>query len=267
VIDLFLLTRLGFGPIISGLAVDSSESSTVQIRNVNIITTKVANLKSDANRWGWKGSIFSHVAKYAARHLGIHINVIRICSLAASPQYPSTLPDVTYRLIQAEELIEASSDPELGLNPDFVNAAIDRGDFAFGAFDGPVLAAYVWRTLTSAPHTDELWVRVDRPYVYAYKSFTRIRYRGKHLMPSVLLFSDKEMLKHGYTHRAGFVAIHNLPSLAAGKHMATKVIGYAGYLDWFGRRFPFRTRAVKNIGFEFFEHGRDRGQGLLERNE
>ncbi len=47
-----------------------------------------------------------------------------------------------------------------------------------------------------------------------------------------------EMLKHGYTHRAGFVAIYNLPSLAAGKHMASKVIGYAGYLDWFGRIFP-----------------------------
>lgn len=219
---------------------------------MSIVATKLAKLKVDLNRWGWHRSLFSHVASFAARHLGIHIHVVRTCSLAANPPYPTTLPDITYRLIKAEELVHASSDPDLGLRRDIVEAAIARGDFAFGAFDGSVLAAYVWRTLTSARHTDDVWVRVNKPYAYAYKSFTRSGYRGNRLMPSVLLFSDREMLKHGYTHRAGFVAIYNLPSLAAGKHMASKVIGYAGYLDLFGRYFPFRTQAVKNIGFEFF---------------
>lgn len=216
--------------------------------------TRIARLKADANRWGWKRSIFSHLTGYAARHFGINVHVVRTCALAEDSQYPSTLPGISFRQIPAEELLAASSDPSLDLTRDFVKDAITRGDMAFGAFDGPVLAAYTWRSFTSARHTDEVWVRLDRPYVYAYKSFTRANYRGHHLMPSVMLFADTESLKHQCTHRAGFVAIHNLASLAAGKHMAAEPIGYAGYLEWFGRHFPFRTRAVKNIGFEFFEH-------------
>ena len=32
----------------------------------------------------------------------------------------------------------------------------------------------------------------------------------------------------------------------------TRPIGYAGYVKWFGHVFPFRTKTVRNIGFEFF---------------
>lgn len=60
------------------------------------------------------------------------------------------------------------------------------------------------------------------------------------------------MFQQGFTHRAGFVSLENLSSLAAGKYMESERIGYAGYFDWFGRQFPFATKAAKSIGFEFF---------------
>jgi len=148
--------------------------------------------------------------------------------------------------------MKASDDGDLGLNRDFIKAAIARGDLAFGGFDGSRLVTYVWRSSTSAPHKDGMWVRVSRPYSYAYKSFTRPSYRGRHLAPAILLFSDAQMSQLGYTHRAGFVSLSNYSSVAAGKYMETKPIGYAGYIIWFGQHVPFATRAVKNIGFEFF---------------
>lgn len=218
------------------------------------ITTKIANLKADANRWGWIRSLYNRVANHTGRYLGIHVHVVRTTAMIDKPQYPSTLPGITYRIIQTEGLVKASSDTELKLSRDFVQAAITRGDIAFGAFDGSVLVAYVWRSLGAAPHTKNLWVRVNRPYCYAYNSFTRPSYRGRHIMPAIILFSDVEMLKQGYQYRAGFVAITNSASLAAGKHMGSNPIGYAGYVKWFGRYFPFKTRAAKKIGFEFFEH-------------
>ena len=221
---------------------------------MNIITTKIANLKADANIWGWQQSIFNRVANYATRLLGIYVHVIRTATMIDNPQYPSTPPGITYRIIQAEELLRGSSDPELQMSRDFVQAAIARGDIAFGAFDGSVLVAYVWRSLAAAPHIENLWVRVNRPYCYAYKSFTRPDYRGLRIGPVVLLSSDVEMMKRGFTHRAAFVAITNSASLAAGKYTKSEPIGYAGYVNWCGRRFPFRTHAAKNIGFEFFEH-------------
>ena len=73
-------------------------------------------------------------------------------------------------------------------------------------------------------------------------------------MPALILYSDQEMLKLGYTHRVGFIAVTNFSSLAMGARMESRVIGHAGYLEWFGRYLPFRTKAVVEIGFEFHEH-------------
>ena len=173
--------------------------------------------------------------------------------MIANPPYPSIPSGITLKLISPEQLLISISDQELLLTREFVQTAIDRGDLAFGAFDGPALVSYVWRTFTSAPHADNLWVRVNRPYCYAYNSFTLPRYRGQRIGPATHIFSDVEMFKLGFANRAGFVALGNTASLAMGKHMGTKPIGYAGYLKWFGRVFPFRTRAVRKIGFEFFE--------------
>ena len=58
-------------------------------------------------------------------------------------------------------------------------------------------------------------------------------------------FADVEKLKQGYTYRAGLVDITNLLSLDAGNYMGTEPIGYAGYVEWFGRRIRFRTQTAK----------------------
>jgi hypothetical protein len=189
----------------------------------------------------------------AERYLGIHIHVVRSTAMIENPRYPSIPPDITLRLIPPNELMTHISNPALLLSREFVQSAIDRGDLAFGAFDGPTLVSYVWRTFTSAPHTRNLWVRVTQPHCYAYNSFTLPEFRGQRIAPAIHIFSDVEMFRRGFTNRAGFVAIANSASLAMGKHMGSRAIGYAGYLNWFGRVFPFRTKAVRDIGFEFYE--------------
>ena len=162
--------------------------------------------------------MFHRVSRLVARFLGIHIHIVRVTHMADRPKYPSTLPGITYRVIQTDELLGASSDPQLDLSRDFVEAAIERGDIAFGAFDGSVLVSYVWRSVSAAPHKKNVWVRVSRPYCYAYKSYTRRSYRGQRISPGVHLCSDAGMLRHGYQYRAGFVEISNWASLSMGKH-------------------------------------------------
>ena len=196
-------------------------------------------------------SLYKIIARVAARYMGIHVFLVRIRPMEGKAVNPCTLPDIAFRNIGADELMKASDDSGLGLSHDFVQAAIERGDLAFGAFDGALLVTYVWRSLTLAPHEGNMWVRVNRPYNYAYKSFTRPSYRGRHLAPAILLFSDAQMYQQGFTHRAGFVSLENFSSLAAGKYMESEPIGYAGYFDWFGQQFPFATKAAKSIGFEF----------------
>jgi hypothetical protein len=215
-------------------------------------TTKLGRLKAHLDRWGVMRTLYNLIMIGAGRILGINVFVVRHREMEEEPDYPSTLPGLDIRVMTTQELREAAKEAELGLSSEFVEAAIDRGDLAIAAFDGDVLAAYVWRSQTSAPHTDTVWVRVKKPCSYSYNSFTRPGYRGKHISPVIHLSSDTEMIKLGYKYRAGFVAVTNFASLAAGKSMGTQVIGHIAYVEWFGRLFLFRAKAIKEIGFEFF---------------
>ena len=202
----------------------------------------------------------------AGRYLGIHVFAARARYTSTEISIPNKLPEIEFRQIESDALVSLTEDPELDLDRKFVQAALQRGDLAFGAFDSSLLVAYVWRSMTSAPHTDELWVRVDLPYCYSYKSFSRKGYRGNHIVPTLILYSDREMLNLEYTYRIGFIAVTNFASLAMGDHMDTRTIGYVGYFEWFGRYFPFRTKLVADIGAEFFEPGSSRDVDTLERN-
>lgn len=193
------------------------------------------------------------IMRGAGDYLGIHIVVVRTRFTTANTPNPCDLSEIEYRLIDSDDLRRAIDDPQLDLDQDFVRAAQERGDLGFGAFEKSKLVSYVWRSTTCAPHTDDLWVRVERPYCYSYKSFTRTAYRGNHIVPALILYSDKEMLKLGYTHRVGFIAVTNFASLAIGARMDSRVIGHAGYLQWFGRYLFLRSKQVADIGFEFFE--------------
>jgi len=51
----------------------------------------------------------------------------------------------------------------------------------------------------------------------------------------------------------GYNEVANFPIAAAAEYLGRRRIGFAGYLKWFGRRIPFRTPALKKIGFEIFE--------------
>jgi len=203
-------------------------------------------LKSDIKRLGLIRSLYIRIMRRIGQHLGIHVNIVRSTAMGANAQFPEIPSNISLQLISADRLLKAIENPTLLLSRKFVQAAIDRGDLAFGAFDGPVLVSYIWRTFSHAPHTEKIWVRVPPPYCYAYNSFTLPKYRGLHISPAVHIFSDVEMYKRKFTHRAGFVAVTNSASLAMGKYMGTRRIGYAGYVK-------FRTGAVKQIGFEFFE--------------
>lgn len=216
------------------------------------MTARFDRLKSDTERFGLVRTIFNRIMQRAARHLGIHVNVVRIRPMAGTPDYPAIPPGISLQKVPPGVILEACADPKLQLTREFVHAAITRSDIAFGAFDGSKLVTYIWRALAAAPHTEDVWVRVDRPFNYAYNSFTHPAYRGNRISAAVQLFSDEEMFRQGFTHRAGFVSVANSSSLAVGKYMGAEPIGYAGYLHWFGHYFSFRTRAVRNIGFEFF---------------
>jgi len=209
-------------------------------------------LRTDIERFGWLPSLFARVMRRLQKRLGVHVCRVRIRTLVADPPRPDLPAGIDLRVLSRDDLLRAIEDDTLSLSRGFVEAALERGDVAFGALDGDQLVSYMWRTLTAAPHVDGLWVRVDRPYCYGYKGFTHPGYRGLHLNPAISLFSDAHFLALGYTHNIGFIDVHNLSSLATRKYKGNVAIGYAGYVKWFGRCFTYRTPSVRRTGFEFF---------------
>ena len=215
--------------------------------------SRLRNLQSNADRWGWRRALLHSLFRGAERYLGIHIYVVRCRPIPSEPTYPASNPKLHYRQIEEAELTQLTSDPDLFLASEFVAGAIDRGDLAYGAYDEDKLVSYIWRSCSSAPDTDGIWIRVERPYSYSYKSFTREEYRGQRISPVVHLYSDNEMFHRDYRFRIGFVAVTNYASLEMGKHMGSTILGYAGYFSLFGKLFPIRSNAVKKTGFTFFK--------------
>jgi hypothetical protein len=214
--------------------------------------SKSANLKAHIQRWGLWGTARYLLLRVASDIFGIHSYVARVNLTPEELSNPCRLPEIGFRQIESIELEQLAGEAKLLLDRDFVAAALARGDIAFGAYDGTRLAAYVWRTTSVAPHTDDVWVRAAAPYGYSYKSLARPEYRGQRIVPGLILYSDHAMLDMGYTHRVGIIALTNLASLAMGPTMGSQNIGRLGYLHWFGKPFFFRSRAVADIGVELF---------------
>jgi len=222
-------------------------------RDTHQIVMKLENLRAEIKRWGWMRVLFKHLMCYLRKYAGLHIYRVNKRPLGRHPGTPDLPNGITLAIAPPEKLLAAASDPELHMEPSFVRAALARGDFAFGAFDGDHLIAYVWRTFTAAPHEEVLWVRVDRPCHYAYNAFTLPSYRGKRIHVALSLQCDKYFMERGYTAEVGFSEISNYPSIAAAEFLGRRRVGFAGYVKIAGRRVPFRTLGLKKLGFEFFD--------------
>ena len=137
------------------------------------------------------------------------------------------------------------------MSADFVEGALARGDIAFGAFDRGRLVCYTWRALGATPDVEDVWVTFGAPYHYGYKAFTRPSHRGRRLLVAVSFFSDSYLLERGHAKRLTFTGICNFASLASQKAAGSRKIGIAGYIRLFGVFIPYRTSAVKAVGFAF----------------
>ena len=216
------------------------------------IRTKIVAARVNLYRFGPAKTILKALDRGVIRPLGIHVYRVRVREDFDDGNSEPSVPGILIRELDADELLEATRDTDLRLEEEFVEAAIRRGDRAFGALDNKRLVAYAWRSLSVAPHRHGVWVRVTRPFSYSYKAFTIRGYRGRGIAPALIMFGDVRMSAIGFSRRVGFVSPTNYPSLALGKHIHSRSVGLAGYIRGPGRPKIFHSTAVKKIGFEFY---------------
>lgn len=163
---------------------------------------------------------------------------------------------LTVRTPSKQELLDACDPPGrkrgLGLQADWVEHALSRGDTCFAAFDGGQMVGYTWRTSTTGSHVQGIQIDTPAGYLYAYKGFVKKEYRGQRINQAILSHADKASIEQGYRQSVAFVETHNNASMATTRRKPNLVfVGLAGYLTICGRVLPFRDAATKRLGFRF----------------
>lgn len=210
-------------------------------------------MTKDYQRWGLTKSFYIQVMNLAGKYLGLHLYWVNRRPLQSAP-VPSLPPGLSVRVLTAADLYTAAMDPQLEITHAFIDAALTRGDMAFGVFAKEKLVSYLWRATGLAPHVDGLWVRVAPQYRYGYKAFTHPAYRGQELNIVAATLSDQAYLAKGYTEHISFIETHNFPSLAMNKKKqdVEQSVGLAGYIKNRFLTINFRTPGCKSVGFAFY---------------
>lgn len=214
-------------------------------------------LATEAGYLGWRQALLMKATERLESLLGIwifRVNVRNLSNAGPSPAFPH---GVTVRLLDEIQLVHYVNDPEFDLDSRFIRRAMARGDLAFGAFEEGRLLGYTWRTSSTAPWFDGLWIRVPRLFAYAYKSYTSPFYRGRGVYAACASFADRNMRALGHPMTINMIDIANLPSHHASARMGSVRAGYAGYLKLFGKCFAFRTHGVRALGIEFYTPPRE----------
>ena len=213
-------------------------------------------LITDAGQLGWGLVLHARAAARLERLLGLWIFRVNVRSLANLPHDP--LPrGVTVRLLNETQLIHHARDPRYCLASRFIRRAMSRGDQAYGAFEEGKLVGYTWRSASTAPFFNGLWLKVPTPFIYAYKSYTLPSHRGRGMYGALTSFTDRQSRAIGHPMVLTLIDIANIPSLRASAHVGSRKAGYAGYLKLFGTCFTFRTPAVRAMGVELYAPARE----------
>ncbi len=167
---------------------------------------------------------------------------------------PRLLPPegIEVRYPTREELHTAADRGDMMLDAQRLEDSLARGDLCSAAFDDGKMIGYAWNAYRSAPHIDDIWIEFRPPHRYGYKSFVLPEYRGRRISNGMATHSDAESIKRGFTHAISFVETHNYKSIRANcRHPGRRFEGIAGYFRLFDKVIPFRSPAVKRLGFRF----------------
>ena len=159
-------------------------------------------------------------------------------------------PDYAAGLLDQAQLREFAADADNEMSPQFVETVLTKGDECYAIRDGTKLAAYGWYARTPTPvGVPSLLLRFSDAYVYMYKGFTSIHYRGKRLHAIGMTRALDEYRRRGYRGLVSYVESTNFDSLKSCERMGYRVFGSIYLVRIFGRDFAFASPGCKAFDF------------------
>lgn len=199
------------------------------------------------------------------RGLGLHLYWV----FSRNPRHADVCSPRTdgllIRELTATEVERFARDPALEIDARVIRAMREQQHLCFGALRGERLVAYTWMSFGTAPHEHGVSVHIRPPRGYGYKAFTRPEYRGRRIWPALVQAAELAVPQYGCDRVLSFIEIDNFASLAAARRIASRRVGFAGYLRAFDRCYTFNSSGARRAGFRF-EYDRDESGSPDERD-
>ncbi|NOG43914.1 MAG: GNAT family acetyltransferase [Calditrichaeota bacterium] len=141
------------------------------------------------------------------------------------PKYLEGNEKYTYRFLTNEELKEYSKDENNFISPEFLEHAIEKGDYCYAVLDGDVLASYGWYSAKPTEINEELSLHFDDSWIYMFKGYTSLDYRGQRLHAIGMARSLKAFAEKGFKGIISYVETNNYASLRSCERMGYKNFG------------------------------------------
>jgi len=152
--------------------------------------------------------------------------------------------------LTAKMLHEFAVNPENEMSESFIEEALSKGDECYGVCDGDRLASYGWYSFRPTRiDPPDLQLRFNHEYVYMYKGFTHVRYRGQRLHAIGMTLALQHYLDRGYSGLVSYVESNNFNSLKSVARMGYEEFGSIYLMRTFGRYLTHASRGCESFGF------------------
>jgi hypothetical protein len=192
-----------------------------------------------------------------ALNLGVFFKVLK--GVKVDTVHPEFLKcDEKYRgmFLSESMLNEFAERPEYELSRKFLRQALGKGDQCYGFLDGDSLAAYGWYSNKPTEiDPPELVLHFNDQFIYMYKGFTHVNYRGQRLHAIGMTRALEAYLARGFKGIVSYVEWNNFASLKScyrmgymhfGNIYATRLFNhYFLHSDAGCQRYGFRVECVR----------------------
>jgi|SRR5882672_2762303 len=167
-------------------------------------------------------------------------------------------------LLDEAALRRFARDPANELSQEFIAEAMARGDQCYAICDGDRLAAYGWYAFGATPiGLPGVLLRYSPGYVYMYKGFTHIDYRGKRLHAIGMTRALQHYLSKGHKGIVSYVESINFDSLKSCFRMGYAVFGTVYVVKAVGRYYGLSTPGCRKYKFRVERAAGSSAPGLI----
>lgn len=204
-----------------------------------------------------------NLASCLRRYAGIHILRVLVRELGSAAA-PAPLEDgIECRLLTEREVLDFAVDPALQLDAAWIRNAFVNGGACLGALQSGRLIGYNWLAYADTQYARGVWLRLQGPFRYSYKTFVRPEYRGRRIAQALHALADSSELRRGRLLAVNLVDACNHASLAALRRTGSRPLGWIGFAKCLGVVLAFHSPGVRRAGLRFYGPIRARIAGRM----